>query len=171
LPYCYNLEEVKLLSDLYKNTEKIYHIGMISVNSRRRLYICQCLSRLGLKVNIINKWGIDREKEMAKCHILLNVHFSDEYKIFEEIRCLRWWFAGVPIISENSLYMEKLDIYPYIIWSPYNNLINTVTDYFKNKIKYEKYQPTNEIIESIAENRKNTLIRNIDDLALKVNEK
>lgn len=170
LPYCYNPIEIDLLSELYKKTYKSYHVGLISVNSKRRMKISYALTLLGIKVNNINKFGIDREKEMAKCHILVNIHFADDYQVFEEIRCMRWWYAGVPIISEFSINMSNLDIFPYIVWCPYHNITLTVVDYFKNKSKYMNYYQNPEIIKSIALNRKNIVIKNLEELALKLCE-
>jgi hypothetical protein len=164
LPYCYNPTEIDFLKDLYLNTKKEYQIGIISVNSKYRLNICNELKKKGIKVNIINKFGIERDKEMAKCQVLLNIHFNNNYKIFEEIRCLRWWFAGVPIISEISLFMLILDVYPYIIWSNYNTLVSTICDYFKNPSKYQKFIQTPEIINKIAASREEIVKNSLENL-------
>jgi hypothetical protein len=163
LPYQYSNEEVNRLRNLYENTPKTYQVGVISVKNLRRHKICQMLKRARIKLNVINLFGEERDKEMAKCQLLLNIHHSEDYKIFEEIRCMRWWYAGVPIISESCFRMEHLDVFPYIIWVPYHLLFKTVISIVSNPILLNRSKPNKDIINMIANKRKETAIKTIND--------
>lgn len=55
-------------------------------------------------------------------HILLNIHLQDEWKIYESIRCERWRFAGMKIVSETSFSPHP----DGIISSEYKDLVETV---------------------------------------------
>jgi len=170
LPYQYDSEEINTLRNLYETTPKIYQVGVISVKNTRRKNICLCLKKGKIKVNVINLFGEERDKELAKCQILLNIHHSDDYKIFEEIRCMRWWFAGMPIISESSYNMNHLDIFPYITWVPYNMLIRIVMSIVNNSHFINKCKPKKEIIDMIANNRREIAINTINNLVKDYNE-
>jgi hypothetical protein len=64
----------------------------------------KCLSDIGYKINYVYEiYGEERDKELAKCKILLNIHAFSDYNVFENARCEPWLAIGVPIISENSL--------------------------------------------------------------------
>jgi hypothetical protein len=173
-PYSYSEKEISLLKSIIlrntiptgeKTSKKIYDIGIISVNNKRRQDICERLKELNIKVLIINgTYGIKRDNLMENCKILLNIHYSDNYQVFEELRCMRWWFAGIPIISENSIFMEDLDVFSYIIWSSYNNICHTVIDTLEKYNNNTLLIQSEEEISKIALSRKNILEENINNL-------
>lgn len=106
-PYRYNPIETDKLKHLIKNTPKAYDFAFFGALSPYRLSI---LNRLSLfKINIINKWGDERDKEIAKCKILLNIHYNQEYNVYESFRCDRWAFAGLPVLSEQSIKYDLLE--------------------------------------------------------------
>lgn len=119
-PNCY-IEKLKS----FQNTEFEYDIGFCGCLSARRSKILDELKNNGKKVNIISSWGDDRDKELAKCKIILNIHYGDDCKIFESSRCEPWLKLGIPVISEKSL-----DDDPRCIVSEYDSLVKTVIDYF-----------------------------------------
>lgn len=98
-----------------------YDIGFCGYLSERRNKILKELKERGVKINIIELWGDERDKELAKCKIILNIHCSDDYKIFESARCEPWLKLGIPVISENSLDDDSR-----CIISKYENLVQTV---------------------------------------------
>ena len=104
-----------------------YDIGFCGTLSNRRNKILNELKSCGKKVNIVNRWGDDRDRELAKCKIILNIHFEDDYKIFESARCEPWLKIGIPVISEKSL-----DDDVRCIVSDYESLVQTVVDYLDN---------------------------------------
>ena len=94
---------IKELQSYRKNGQE-YDVGFTGLMTARRLNILNKLKELGITVNILDGvFGKKRDKELAKCKILLNIHAFPHYKIFESNRCEPWLKAGVTIISENSL--------------------------------------------------------------------
>jgi len=80
-----------------------YDVGFCGTMNPRRQQIIDKIKGAGMSVNTVTLWGDDRDKELAKCRVLLNIHYADDYRIFESARCEPWLSAGFTIISENSL--------------------------------------------------------------------
>jgi hypothetical protein len=80
-----------------------YDVGFSGTLTSRRLAILNQLKERGLKVNDVPRWGEERDKELAKCRIHINIHAYTDYNIFEQARCEPWLAIGVPVISEHSL--------------------------------------------------------------------
>jgi hypothetical protein len=80
-----------------------YDVGFAGDLTDRRVEILTKLKSLGLLVNSIELFGKERDKELAKCRVLLNIHAHSDFKIFESARCEPWLKLGVTVISENSL--------------------------------------------------------------------
>lgn len=157
LPYCYNKEEIEKLRKLLDSNEKVYDVGMIGVYEPRRMMILQQLRDAGLKVNAINCYGHNRDVEMSKCKVLVNVHIRHDYTIFEEIRCMRWWYCGVPVFSETSTFQELLDVGHYITWAPLETLASVVVDYIEKGVGGVMETVDEKIIEKIALGRKKSV--------------
>jgi len=85
-------------------TEILYDVGFCGALGDRREKILNELRAAGLRVHfLINIGGDARDEQLAKCKVMINIHFTDHYKIFELARCEPWLAIGVPVISENSL--------------------------------------------------------------------
>lgn len=98
-----------------------YDIGFVGGINDRRIYIINELIKLGIKVLVIETWGYERDIQLSKCKYILNIHWNEDYKIFEALRCNRLLQAGIKIISEDSI-----DIYDnnnLFIFS-YDNMVN-----------------------------------------------
>lgn len=80
-----------------------YDVGFAGCLTDRRVYILNKLKSMGLLVNSIEVYGKQRDKELAKCKVLVNIHALPDFKIFESARCEPWLKLGVTVISENSL--------------------------------------------------------------------
>ena len=106
-----------------------YDVGFSGTLSNRRLNILNKLRECGKSVNIIQKFGEDRDMELARCKILINIHYADDYMVFESARCEPWLKAGVTVISEKSL-----DDDPRCINVDYDSLVNKVLECLKNEI-------------------------------------
>ena len=114
LPYKEYDEECNRLKFLLATTPKEYDLAFIGNGQRREDKINE-LRAQGLKIyHIDGKWLDDRDREVAKCRALLNLHFSEEFLIFEEIRCNRWMSAGLPVLTEDSLYFDATAFKPCI---------------------------------------------------------
>jgi hypothetical protein len=98
-----------------------YDVGFSGSSSGRRDTILNKLKEKGITVNNLTCWGEERDKELAKCRIHVNIHYAEDYKIFEQARCEPWLAIGVPIVSEHSL-----DDDPRCINVPYSELVEAV---------------------------------------------
>jgi len=169
LPYVIYNEENNLLEVLNKNTEKIYDFGIItgcgSSNSKsindltiKRKNVVNKLIDSGFSVNIISGWKYNRDKEIAKCKVLLNIHGQlpqpgadwQESKIFEHIRCDRLLNSGYNILSEESLHLsnefthkfnDNLKIIKYEDFFKLN--INKLNYLWPNQFELNKYNNLN----------------------------
>ena len=92
-PYqCENDKLIPLIS-----IPKLYDIVFIGLISSRRNYICEEIQKKGIRVlnmNSYDKWGDVRDKEISQAKILLNIHFAENYMVYEALRCDRWILAG-----------------------------------------------------------------------------
>jgi len=148
LPYQYSIKETVLLENI--DNEYIYDIGIInafpkkdsSVNSSlvyRRSEIFEKIQATDFKcVNIVG-WGEDRDNLIRQCKIIINIHHFSIYNIFEHIRCDRLVFANKIVVSDKSLYMEDLDIYNFIIWKDYDDIIGYSKHILNNFEIYQKH--------------------------------
>ena len=97
---------------------QIYDIGFAGSPSERRTAILDALAKKGVSLCLIRSWGKERDAVLAKCRIILNIHYDDDYKVFESARCVPWIEAGATVISEHSL-----DDDPRCINVPYDQLV------------------------------------------------
>jgi hypothetical protein len=89
----------------FRNSQPIeWDIGFCgSTNGIRRLLVLAQLKKQGLLIRIVKSTGEQRDRELAQCRVMLNIHYSPEYTVWESHRCQTWLDIGVPVISENSL--------------------------------------------------------------------
>lgn len=78
-------------------------VGFCGGLSQRRLQILDHLRARGVRLLIVKSRGETRDRELARCRIMLNVHYDDTYRVFESVRCVPWLEVGVPVVSECSL--------------------------------------------------------------------
>jgi len=125
LEYQFYENENSLLKLLNENQTKIYDFGIITygnteTNTIESLFykkkdVVNELMKKGFKIHIISGWGIERDNELAKCKVILNIHSilginGQMYysKTFENIRCNRLLDAGFKILSEDSIHCNEL---------------------------------------------------------------
>lgn len=111
----------------YRRNGITYDVGHSGTLTGRRLEIINLLKSSNISINIIELFGKDRDIELAKCKIILNIHAEDDYKIFESCRCEPWLKLGVTVISENSL-----DNDPRCINVNYNDIVKTVVEFISD---------------------------------------
>lgn len=117
----------------YRNEGIIYDIGFCGLLTERRKVIINEIRKNNINLKVVLAFGEERDKELAKCKILLNIHAEDDYNTFESARCDAWLSIGVPIISEDSL-----DNDPRCINVEYDQLVSKVKEIVlieKNKSK------------------------------------
>lgn len=101
-----------------RSVGQIYDIGFAGSKSNRRIAIVNALADTKYSICLIRSWGEERDAVLAKCRIILNIHYADDYKVFESARCVPWIEAGATVISEHSL-----DDDPRCINVPYDQLV------------------------------------------------
>jgi len=126
LEYSFYEKENLLLKELLLNEIKIYDFGIITYGNtetntvdnslfHKKKEVVTELIKKGFKIHIISGWGLERDIELAKCKVILNIHsvlgINDEIyysKTFENIRCNRLLDAGFKILSEDSIHCNEL---------------------------------------------------------------
>jgi beta-1,4-mannosyl-glycoprotein beta-1,4-N-acetylglucosaminyltransferase len=148
LKYNINDKETTFLKNVNENTKKIYDFGIISpenpVTLTRRADVVNFLIKNNYSVKVIQGWKEQRDKELAKCSVILNIHGSvcgETSNIFEHIRCDRLLAAGFNVLSESSLYLDQTFINTY----PTLKIINYEDFFIKDT--YKKLIFTNKIID------------------------
>jgi hypothetical protein len=131
MPFISSQNEISNLQQLVKSSEKLYDFAFCSADTHRRTKIYEVLNSKFKCVNI-KCFGLSRDKLIAQSKILINIHKFVNLKIYEHLRCDRWLFAGLPIISEKSMGEEELDIKNLLIIDTYDNLIDVATNYINN---------------------------------------
>jgi hypothetical protein len=132
LPYVEDEKEISMLRQLKQEEREIYDFGIlknvIGVNIHRRKKVIDFLLKNNYTVNVIEGWGFERDRELAKCKFVLNIH--GEFRnyittIFEHIRCDRLLQSGYNVLSEESLDLNEE------FMKQYNNLkIIRYNDFF-----------------------------------------
>jgi len=115
------------LETLKSYIQPFYDFGFVGdVNPRRRKILDELSKKY--KVRVLRKvFGKARDVDLGKCKIILNIHYSDKYNVFEVFRCGPWLEIGVPVISEISLDMDTR-----CISTTYANFIKTAEDAIKS---------------------------------------
>lgn len=81
-----------------------YDVAFVGAYSQRRGVVLENLEKRGIRVKIqSHDFGEVRDRDIAKSKILINIHYSPNWKIFERVRCFAWIGINKTIISENSL--------------------------------------------------------------------
>ena len=132
LSYKCSDNELKRLTDLNKITKKEFDFGILKSSggdvTDRRLKIIDFLKENNFTVNIIEGWDQDRDQELAKCKIILNIHgfYQIVSNIFEHIRCDRLLDAGFTILSEISYKLDEkfVNKYPNLKQIEYSDFLN-----------------------------------------------
>jgi beta-1,4-mannosyl-glycoprotein beta-1,4-N-acetylglucosaminyltransferase len=141
LEYNINDKETTFLKNINENTKKIYDFGIISIENpvtlKRRADVVNYLIKNNYSVKVIQGWKEERDRQIASCSVLLNIHGSlnsEKSDIFEHIRCDRLLAAGFNILSECSLYLDQrfINAYPTLKVINYEDFFTINTDTYKN---------------------------------------
>jgi hypothetical protein len=123
LPYPITPKETQQLSILVKNMPKSYDVCFCTANNDRRRKIMVQLQEAGLNVINATGWGQGRDEQIASARILINLHYLPDYTIYEHLRCDRWTFAGMLVISEVSQSDPYLDVKDLILTERYDKIV------------------------------------------------
>jgi hypothetical protein len=120
-------ETVRMLQMVHAAYPQKYDIGFCGAVSERRKAILEELSRRGIRVNVITAWGGVRDREIAQCCAVMNIHNGDDYTVFESVRCEPWLAAGVPVITESSMDDDSR----CAVIAPYNELVDKTVSFIR----------------------------------------
>ncbi len=95
--------ELEKIRGFIQSATRDYDVGFCGAMSPRRRIILDELAAQGLSVHIVTSSGDERDRELARCRCILNIHYMSNYGVFESVRCEQWLAAGVPVLSEFSL--------------------------------------------------------------------
>ena len=133
---------------------RITGIKSFPIRPPRRNKVTEFLINNGFTINLIAGYGEDRDSELGKCKIIINIHGQINESInplpdvcsniFEHIRCDRLLKAGYTILSESSYDLDQDFIYKY----PNLKIIN-YEDFFNLDVinKILQNQPSKKIID------------------------
>lgn len=85
----------------YWQTEKRYDVAFVGRPSSRRDAILQ-LVRRKYSVVVVKAFGGDRDAVIAQSRVLVNVHYRDDYRILESLRCVQAFMCGTLVVTERS---------------------------------------------------------------------
>jgi hypothetical protein len=165
IPYQYYSQENEYLSELVQNMPKIYDVAFCSVGaSKRRTPIYTELIKRGLKVIDVTGWKNERDAKIAHAKILINIHYNDDFLIFEHMRCDRWILAGQIVVSEISLSDDILDFKDLVEFSKFDDIVDKICNIVTNYDVYascllEKIKNTKT---ELIKQRRDTLIGVVD---------
>lgn len=127
LSYQFDETDINKLKHFVTTIDKTYDVAFVGSRSKKRDYILEKLQENDIKVVIVDsQWGDARDKTIASAKMLLNVHYDDDYNVYESLRCDRWVFAKMLTISEMSINNNALDINKLVIFENYDKLVETV---------------------------------------------
>ena len=106
--------------------EKKYDVSFVGGLSERRSRLLKSLEE-SYKVWILpSAFGEQRQKMLAESKILINIHFSDDYRVLETMRCTEAALAGVLVLSEAGAHENLTVIEELFFFSPYARLAASV---------------------------------------------
>lgn len=158
IPYQLNPKEIR-----HTDVPKLFDVVIVQPKSERRICIYQQLVKRGFRCAIAQGWGDDRDDVIRRGKILLNIHFSPDYNVYESIRCDRWVMNKTMVVSETSL-LPNDPVVNHVIFVPYNKIVEKVTEILQDYDNhYEKlFQEFN--LETIRRKKRKKLDRFITNL-------
>jgi len=150
--------------ELKRGKAKITHdVVFVGTMSPRRKRILDELTEAGVTVKVVNKWKDQRDLEILTCRLVLNIHYDDDYQVYESLRCDRLAMSGIVVITEPSKKQEVHSITPLLIVETYDNLISKVKDVLSN------YQVYKQKISALREQHRPTITKQRLDQVAAVN--
>jgi len=147
----YSLVNIKILKAKLPNTTFIHFpfpfrpkesipkdIPVISLGTPNSLHRKNVIQSLKIPVyNFYNLWGQERDKQICRSKILVNLHYNTvDFGVFESIRCYNAMEYRTLIVSETGVHDECDLLADYIIFAPHTELREKVKDVLDN---YEMY--------------------------------
>ena len=121
----------------------------INTNQPRRKALLETMERSSIPyINVHNCFDKHKLQEiLCQTKIIINIHQTDHHHTFEELRVLPALLCGVIVIAEESPLKENIPYHHMIVWSSYENIIQTIKDVQDN---YDTYYSSLFNEESVA---------------------
>jgi hypothetical protein len=158
LPYLINTNEIFN----YDKKNDIVFTGDFTSNYRKN--IINNLQKNNINIKVLYKFNKQRDDELFTYKILLNVHFNETYKIFEQMRCNRCIFNKMIVITEKSLDIDY-ELKEYIIECDYDKLVETTINVLQNYNYYYDKLFKNLDLNNIHENYMKLSNKVINDIS------
>lgn len=111
---------------------KNYDVAFIGGHSERRM---RMLSRIGsvYRVHVLpSAFKKIRQRMFAESKILINIHFTEQYRVLETMRCTEAILADTLVLSETSVHQNLTVIEQLIFFEPYDKLFQGVEFLLEN---------------------------------------
>ncbi len=135
LPYQLHLREIRS-ADVVKDKGVCIIYPYVS---ERRFKIINDLKEKGIQVDVIGGFGEGRDVELFRYKVLLNVHFDEDFNIFEEMRCVRAVFNQMIVVSEKSWYDDLHILRRHFLVCDYDKIVAKVIDVLVNYDLYHSH--------------------------------
>ncbi len=167
IPISYDIIPYQLNNSEYMDQDKIYDCAIIGLNSDRRRAIYNQLQQAGIRVLNVEGWGFMRDNILFRCKTLVNVHYDEDYQIYETMRCDRCTWNKMIVISETSFSDNadnNISLKKYIIECPYDNIVDMVKHVLTNYESIYQHLFGNEYEQEkrIIQERRREIIQNIN---------
>jgi hypothetical protein len=121
MPYMVNHAEIA-------NYEKILDVACImGCYGEYRMNIINAIPN----VCMVEGFGKERDHLLFRHKILVNVHFNEKFRIFEQMRCNRCVFNRMIVITEKSWDIDY-ELKPYIIECEYDEIVSMTKHVLEN---------------------------------------
>ena len=123
------------MKEIY-NLPKTNNICIMSNLSDYRRKIVDQIKEKGYQIDEISGWKKERDEKLFTYKIIVNVSYSEEYRIMETIRCNRCIYNKMIVISNKKEDQDLYSLKDYMIFEDYDKLADKVIEVFNN---YEYY--------------------------------
>ncbi len=105
----------------------------INTSEPRRNALLQQINNYIAHTNVHDCFEKNKLQDILKnTKILINIHQTPHHNSFEELRVLPALECGVIVISENSPLSETVPYHNSIIWTNYDNIVDTLKEVIQN---------------------------------------
>lgn len=109
-PLLENAAETQRLRALIQSSKVTHDVAVVGTPTTRRFGVLEELYKSGLDVVFIQGFGESRDRRVAECKVLLNLHAFAEFLLYEPLRCDRWVYAGMTVVTEPCLDTDAVPV-------------------------------------------------------------
>lgn len=160
LPYQVHYNEIK-------NYPKTNDVCIVyPYKSERRYKIINELKSSGIQVDEISGFLGTRDEKLFRYKILINIHFDEDYNIFEEMRCNRCIMNQMIVISEKSWYDDIHLLRRHFLTCDYDKIVAKVKDVLTNYDLYHShlFRSFDQLLPVYENDLKSIALENINDV-------